>query len=362
MGCILKPCGPPGKPFSAYSCATNSRLLPRTSVCPGDTLVFDEVSINDRFRFMYTLNFSAPSSTPDSAPPIPTSGKLDFYLLSDVTGSMSSAISSVRTQFLNLVDAFSKLNPDVKFGLGFYRDETELGGDGFENVRAITNNLTSIRVAINRLRATGGGDGPEANLVALYRVATLGRIGWRDDAAKILAYFGDWPGHEPTCVSKLPQLNRTFVANALARRGIKVVAVSFPPPGLSSGEITVFRCPGETPAGPGQAAIITKRTGGALVQAGDQRRVLFSIRRALRGIATNVQVDVDESECTTAILSRHEPALPVNVPPGRTLTVKNILRLKKRVCVSAKKREFSCKYKYGDDVVNVVFKRLRDCP
>lgn len=366
MGCIMKPCGPSDKRFSAFSCSTNARLLPKQTVCPGDTLVFDRVSINDRFRFMYMLNASGSMTSASTSSGIPSSGDIDFYLLSDVTGSMSDAIAAVRTQFISLVDTFSKTNPNVKFGLGIYRDETELGNDGFENVRTITSNLTSIRVAINKLRAMGGADGPEANLVALYRVATSEKIGWRDGARKIVAYFGDWPGHEPTCPGfGVPELNRTFVARKLEEKNITVVAVSFPPPGLDSNSISVFRCGDRKKAGPGQASVITKRTGGALVQAGDQKRVLFSIQRALRGISTEEQVNVDESECVTGIKSRHVPSLPATVAMGGELEVRNIIKLKKRVCAIDRMglRKFECKYRYGNgQSVTVRFTRIRDCP
>eukprot|EP00177_Eucheuma_denticulatum_P000844 GFKZ01001519.1.p1 GENE.GFKZ01001519.1~~GFKZ01001519.1.p1 ORF type:complete len:150 (+),score=7.74 GFKZ01001519.1:272-721(+) len=147
------------------------------------------------------------------------------------------------------------------------------------------------------------------------------------------------------------------------RRGVTVVAVSFPPPGLDSDAPTVFRCGARPRAGPGQATVITRATGGALVQAGDQDRIIFSIQRALREIS-RPEVTVDESDCRTAILSRHEPMLPAEAGPDGSLTVRNFLRLKKRVCASDRMglRNFQCQYRYGDNIVNVRFTRIRGCP
>lgn len=74
--------------------------------------------------------------------------------------------------------------------------------------------------------ANGGGDIPEANLHALSEVATSSSIGWREGTRMILVYFGDAPGHEPTCPSGR-RLTRENIIDQLNEKGIAVIATNF---------------------------------------------------------------------------------------------------------------------------------------
>ena len=104
---------------------------------------------------------------------------------------------------------------------------------------------------MNRISATGGDDRAEANLVGLYKVAKNSGIGWREDSRKVLVYFGDEPGHEPTCNSGISRLTRTNVIEELKFQNITVVAMSVGANNLN-GPTDAFGC-GESGAGAGQA-------------------------------------------------------------------------------------------------------------
>jgi hypothetical protein len=83
---------------------------------------------------------------------------------------------------------------DVAFGVGEYKDV----GDSFvyRLNQDITTNTVNVQTGINAWFADGGGDTPEANLYGLDQVAT--GASWRTDSTRILIWFGDAPGHDPS--------------------------------------------------------------------------------------------------------------------------------------------------------------------
>eukprot|EP00171_Calliarthron_tuberculosum_P022356 IDg22356t1 len=182
----------------------------------------------------------------------------DFYLLSDATGSMRGAIADVQKKFKLIIEQFQSDNTKVAFGVGYYRDSAYTN-NGFTNLQPISTNLRLSTNAVNVLRASGGGDAPEANLVALHQVATSSAIKWRNNSRRILVYFGDHPGHEPSCVGG-KSLTRVNVGDALKKARITVVGVTFGAKKLD-GKTRAFKCAGSG-AGAGQATHITSVTGG----------------------------------------------------------------------------------------------------
>lgn len=149
----------------------------------------------------------------------------------------------------------------IRFGVGVYRDESELN-NGFAQRQEITRNAVDVQNAIRLLRATGGEDVEEALLIALYKVANAKSTGWRDDSHRLVVLFGDSPGHEPTCFSGRT-LRRGVVARKLFSKGIKVVAVSLGA-GLDKRTKKRSGCEGED-GRKGQARDITRKTGGTVI-------------------------------------------------------------------------------------------------
>jgi hypothetical protein len=81
--------------------------------------------------------------------------------------------------------------------------------------RPISKDKAATQAAINNWIASGGGDFPEANTFALHQVATSGgatdgigssdegigtgqNTGWRDNAGRIIVWFGDARSHTET--------------------------------------------------------------------------------------------------------------------------------------------------------------------
>lgn len=352
FGCDLEPCGD-----TTFRCTLKPDIIADNIICPGDKVVFDSIDIKRFEKLSYSIDLKASPS------------RTDFYLLSDATGSMGTAIATAKARANEIITIFGN-RPNVAFGVGMYRDEEELNM-GFMNLQSIittsddegnllTTNVNQVKQAINRLAASGGGDRDEANLVALYKVATDKSIGWRENSRKILVYFGDFPGHEPTCVIPGLTITRKNVISALSAKRITVIAVNFV--GLNFAP-TSFKCSAGLPAaGTGQAKDITTGTAGVEIPSSSQALLVAAIRKGLENLPKDF--DVDEKECARYLDSTHIPSLPRRVLPGAIETVENCFTIRPDVCRGGTK--FECNYRYTESgadlpMVNVEFVNIKGC-
>ena len=336
FGCIPRPC--PNKP-GLSSCSLERSFVASNRICPGDKIVFDGIDINSNFIIDYFLDLNAS--------PLAT----DFYLLSDATGSMGGAIANVRTQFQKLINFLGK-DTNVGFGVGIYRDETELS-NGFSNLQRISENKKLSHNAVSTIRAAGGLDRPEANLVALYKVAKDSSIGWRKNSRKVLVYFGDQPGHEPTCTSGLPRITRKEVIDALKAKGIVVVAVSVGHDNLN-GATKPFGCGGPG-AGAGQASAIATGTNGVFGSKIKDSELVDNIIKLTENLPR--KYEVDDSDCADKITSTFNPSLPLELKPPAATTVKHTMKLLDRICETAGK--FTCQFKFKESGADIPSSTLK---
>lgn len=330
-GCLHSPCSQ-HVPDLGFSCELNRTLIEEiTFVCPQDKIVFDSIDVNTFGEVTFNIDLNAP--------PVQT----DVYLLADNTGSMSTAIKTAKeraTQFFRIFGT----RRDISFGVGSYKDETELT-DGFQHQQTISEDDASVERAIDEWQASGGGDIDEANLIALYKVATLDEIGWRQGARRFVVMFGDVPGHEPSC--KLGKvIDRQAVVDALKEKGITVVMVNFGNIDSPRSSFPQTGCDGKTTAPTGQATFITEETGGSIVSSRDQTKLVQLVEDALRSVIR--RYDVDESECVANINSVHTPSLPLELEPSESTVVQNTISLKKDAICGGPDRKFSCDYIYTE--------------
>jgi hypothetical protein len=266
--------------------------------------------------------------------------KEDLYLLSDITGSMTTAISTVKLRLGDIIAARRAASADVQFGVGSYGDESGTGFYGYKNLQAITKNTTNLASAINTLTAAGGGDLPEADLVALDQIAMSNSIGWRNGSRRIVALFGDAPGHEPTCVkigNAVKSLDRMSVASALQDRDVILVAINLgglDDPTYSRGCNSTSFTRGD------QLSYITNATGGSTLVTPDQEAVIASIVRAIGEL--KLTIEADTSNCT-GLAIKYTPDLPLIIAPGSTFSVKQTLTTSSSVCA---KSAYTCVVKY----------------
>jgi hypothetical protein len=148
-------------------------------------------------------------------PPIPP--KPDLVFIADTTGSMGGAIANVRTNAADILTEVSTAQSTAQFAVAEYKDFTD--SSPFRVNQGLTDDEPAVQAGINQWVASGGGDLPEANLNALYQVAT-GAVAFRPDSTRIAVIFGDAPSHDPSGGHTLADTSA-----ALQAAGIRLVAV-----------------------------------------------------------------------------------------------------------------------------------------
>jgi hypothetical protein len=184
--------------------------------------------------------------------------KLDVFFLTDSTGSMGTAISSVKSSSSSLLSNIASLG-DSAYGAGEYRDTGDIFT--YRTNQDITTDQSAVQDGIDEWAASGGGDFPEANLHALEQVADTSS--WRSGSERILVWFGDAPGHDPSVGT-----TEADATAALQDKNIRVQAISV---GLNQLDST------------GQATRITEATDGNLFSGIDQDAIVGAIEDAIAG-------------------------------------------------------------------------------
>jgi murein DD-endopeptidase MepM/ murein hydrolase activator NlpD len=184
----------------------------------------------------------------------PTSALVDVFFLADTTGSMGTTLASVQAGAAGILAGLAGLG-DVAYGVGEYRDV----GDAFvyRLNQDVTQNTTDVLNAINTWVAGGGGDWEEAQIYALYQVATT--VAWRPGSTRILIWFGDAPGHDPS-----NGITQTQAIAALVAQTIKVMA-------LDVGSLNYY----------GQAQTIADATGGVYYPGINISQIVDDIKKAI---------------------------------------------------------------------------------
>jgi hypothetical protein len=119
---------------------------------------------------------------------------LDMMICIDSTGSMQPTIDALGAALGDMVDILDGISPKMRLGIVHYKDYGELGKQGAKVVQAFTKNIGSARKELERLRAYGGNDLPEAVLGGL-ELALDGKMNWKKDANKLVVLIGDAPPH-----------------------------------------------------------------------------------------------------------------------------------------------------------------------
>ncbi|MDQ1745774.1 MAG: hypothetical protein QOD07_37 [Frankiaceae bacterium] len=147
-------------------------------------------------------------------PRVPT--PLDVMFLIDTTGSMGNVIDGLRQDLVGIANALDVSGLDVEIGLGDFKDYPDPYGGGspgdypYQRDARVQHPGAALQAAIAGLSASGGGDGPESGLTALYQSTTgagdvvnghtfvpRGRwAGYRGDALHLAVTATDSPFHE----------------------------------------------------------------------------------------------------------------------------------------------------------------------
>jgi hypothetical protein len=256
----------------------------------------NDVTLRYGDTFAERISVFIPKTTPDR--------EFDIYLLADTTGSMTPVLDAVKESSTAIVTALQGLGLDVAFGVGNYKD---FGDDvPFQHQLSPTAIVDDVRAAIAAWNADGGGnDAPEAQLFALNQIAENPATGWRQDAKKVVVWFGDAPGHEPICaqLSGLPhEITVGSLIGLYASLEIVVVAIStstdFGGLGLDLnpnslidasdlGAYSICGAPGRGTSR--QASRLTSATGGILLSDVQPSEIAAAIIMAVSDIVVGVQ-------------------------------------------------------------------------
>ncbi len=119
---------------------------------------------------------------------------LDMMICIDSTGSMQPTIDALGAALGEMVDILDGISPKMRLGIVHYKDYGELGKQGAKVLLPFTKNIHTARKELERLRAFGGGDLPEAVLGGL-ELALDAKMNWKKDANKLVVLIGDAPPH-----------------------------------------------------------------------------------------------------------------------------------------------------------------------
>lgn len=218
----------------------------------------------------------------------PTTSLVDVFFLADTTGSMGGPIASVKTGASSILSSVAGLG-NVAFGVGEYKDV----GDSFvyRKNTSFTTVQATVQAGINLWGASGGGDYPEANLFALKQVAD--DTGWRTGSTRILVWFGDAPGHDPSVGVTL-----AGATSALTAKSIKVQAIN-----VGTGDsFTPFGSPNTGLNDTAQGTAIATATGGAFFTGIDTSTIVDTITDAITASFANyTSVGLDLSEVPAGV-------------------------------------------------------------
>ena len=131
---------------------------------------------------------------------------LDLMICIDSTGSMQPTIDALARALGEMVDILDGISPKLRLGIVHYKDNGELGDAGAKVVQPLNKNIKAARKKLEKLRAFGGGDLPEAVLGGL-DLALHKKRKWKPDANKLVIVIGDAPPHAHE-TSKLVDLAR----------------------------------------------------------------------------------------------------------------------------------------------------------
>jgi hypothetical protein len=219
-----------------------------------------------------TINVAKTVHTP-TIPPTP-----DIVLLADTTGSMGPAIANVKTDLTAIVNNVKAIQPNAQFAVAQYKDfNCAFDPFAFKLDQPMTANTTAVQTAVNSWTTPGpsGCDIAEAQINALFELATNPAVGFRTNSTRIVVWFGDAVGHDPSGGHTLAD-----AIAALQAADISVVAVDVITPTLSSLDAT------------GQATAVTTATGGVLLTAPTSGDVSAAILAGIKAVTVSVSPSV----------------------------------------------------------------------
>jgi len=206
--------------------------------------------------------------------------KPDVVLLVDVTGSMDTAITDIRTNLDKVINTVTGGQPNAQFAVTSFGDLSD--SSGFDVVQELTKDVDKLHAAVDSLTAGGGGDDPEDWINALFRLST-DAISYRDNSSRIVVLISDQPSHKVSGGHTLED-----AISKLQEKSIRVIGVN------------IDRLDAE-----GQATAVTQATGGIVIGS-DADTVTSAIVSGLKNLDVTVTPDV--VSCDAGVTVVFDPA------------------------------------------------------
>jgi len=120
--------------------------------------------------------------------------ELDLVFMCDATGSMGSYIFQAQENIKSIAERVTtEHEAHVRFALVSYRDHPPQDSSYITKVFDFTDNVEEMKVYVDTMSASGGGDGPEAVTAAMHDA--LHGVAWRPNSTKIAVLIADAPPH-----------------------------------------------------------------------------------------------------------------------------------------------------------------------
>lgn len=251
--------------------------------------------------------------------------RADIVFLIDVTASMTEEIDQIRDKLRDVIaPAIEAEVPDIQFGVASYADfPVEPFGEpdvdhAFSLALPMTPDLSAVQAAVNQLEIESGNDEPEAQVEALYQIATgeglgefipasfgcaRGGIGYpcfRRDSLPLVFFFTDasfhnGPGGTEPYDSRLRPLPHTYIDAIRVLRAQHIRVLGFFSGGIFASPEDLTSVVRDTGAfsPDGEPLVFDIGVDGAQLDT--------SVVQAIQGFAEGVTFDVD------AILSDPNP-------------------------------------------------------
>lgn len=221
---------------------------------------------------------------------------VDVYFMADTTGSMYGAIASVKAGASSIMTDTAGLG-NVAYAVGEYKD---WDGDpyAYRLNTAMTSSTAAVQAGIDAWDASGGADWEEANLYALSTAASDAATGWREGSTRIMVWFGDAPGHDPSPdayddeYGSVPSATQASTIATLQEKNITVEAIDV-------GDMNYS----------GQATAIAGATGGHYYAGIDADSIVATITAAIKTV-------IDEYSSVALDLSDVPAGLTATATPG----------------------------------------------
>lgn len=141
---------------------------------------------------------------------------LDLVFVFDDTGSMGDEIAGAKRGITKLTNAVADRSIDAQYGLVSFKDSVEID-------QGLTSDPAEIKRKIDRLKASGGGDYPEANFDAIEKALDLNL---RDDAETVFVDITDATSHYRNDGSGYSDYLKHEVADDLNDAEVTFVAIA----------------------------------------------------------------------------------------------------------------------------------------